>query len=413
MPCRPVFARAARGVMGALLLLTTACSLLGLEEPAPAPPAPAPGAKLVLQPASFADLPGWQADKVTEALPALLRSCDKLLRQTTGVAGKPQDWNAPCSALKNLPPGNETMARAALERWFQPWRATDNGNADGLFTGYYEADLRGSRTRHGRYTVPLYRRPADLVMVDLGDFRDSLKGQRIAGRVTDGKLKPYEDRRRIDAGSLAGKGLELVWLDDAVDAFFLHIQGSGRVVLEEGGEMRVAYDGQNGWPYVAIGRQMAADGKLDRDGITMQSIRAWLVANPGQAQATMQGNPSYVFFKPLEGDGPLGAQGVALTPGRSLAVDHSHIPYGLPVWLDVTDPEDGDKRLSRLMVAQDTGGAIQGPVRGDVFWGHGPQAENRAGLMKSRGGYWLLLPRTVTPPGAAAGQTSAPGGPAS
>lgn len=408
MPCRPVLDRATHVVAGALLLLTTACSWLGLGE-APAPPPVSPqGQKLVLQPAAFTDLPGWQDDRVAEAQLPLLKSCEKMGRQTTGVAGRPMDWDAPCAALKNVPLGNDAALRATLERWFQPWHATDNGNADGLFTGYYEAELRGSRTRHARFATPLYRRPADLVMVDLGDFRDSLKGQRIAGRVSDGRLKPYDDRRRIDAGSLAGKGLELVWLDDPVDAFFLQIQGSGRVLLDDGSVMRVGYDGQNGWPYAAIGRQMAATGKLDSDGITMQSIRAWLAANPAQAQATMEGNPSYVFFKAMDGDGPLGAQGVALTAGRSLAVDHTFIPYGVPVWLDVTDPQDDDKRLSRLMVSQDTGGAIQGPVRGDVFWGYGAQAEQRAGVMKSRGGYWLLLPRTVNPAAVAPAASSGP-----
>jgi membrane-bound lytic murein transglycosylase A len=226
-----------------------------------------------------------------------------------------------------------------------------------------------------------------------------MKGERIAGRVIDGRLRPYEDRARIEGGALKGRDLEMVWVDDAVDAFFLHIQGSGRVVMEDGSVMRVGYAGQNGHPYVAVGRELIARGVLTKENVSMQSIREWLRANPGEAAGLMNKNPSFVFFRPLDGEGPQGAQGVALTPGRSLAVDRSFVPYGLPVWLDAQDPLDGAARLRRLMVAQDTGGAIRGPVRGDVFWGHGDDAELRAGKMKSPGRYHLLIPRTVTPIG--------------
>jgi membrane-bound lytic murein transglycosylase A len=247
--------------------------------------------------------------------------------------------------------------------------------------------------------VPLYRKPDDLVMVDLGEFRENLKGERIAGRVIDGRLRPYEDRTRIEGGALKGRDLEMVWVDDPVDAFFLHIQGSGRITLEDGSVMRVGYAGQNGHPYIAVGRELIARGVLTKENVSMQSIREWLHANPGEASGLMNKNPSFVFFRPLDGEGPLGAQGVALTPGRSLAVDRSFVPYGLPVWLDAQDPLDGAARVRRLMVAQDTGGAIRGPVRGDVFWGHGADAELRAGRMKSPGRYYLLIPRTVIPMG--------------
>ncbi len=233
--------------------------------------------------------------------------------------------------------------------------------------------------------------------MDLGDFRENLRGERIAGRVVDGRLKPMEDRAAISSGALRGRNLELVWVDDPVDAFFLHIQGSGRVVMDDGSVKRVGFDGQNGHPYVAVGRELIARGAMAREQVSMQSIRAWLKANPGEAQALMNANPSYVFFRPLGGEGPEGAQGVVLTPGRSLAVDRNFVPYGVPVWLDAEDPLDPAARVSRLMVAQDTGGAIRGPVRGDVFWGHGADAEERAGRMRSRGTYWLLLPRTVAP----------------
>jgi len=313
--------------------------------------------------------------------------------------GTVADWVAPCRALAAVPAGSDPAARAFLEEWFRPFLAGNHGDAEGLFTGYYEAELRGSRTRKGDYQTPLRRRPSDLVMVDLGEFRDGMKGERIAGRVVDGRLRPYEDRKAIEAGALKEPGLDLVWVDDPVDAFFLQIQGSGRVTLDDGSVMRVGYDGQNGHPYFAIGRELVARGALTKDEVSMQSIRAWLDANPDQAKGVLHMNPSYVFFRVLDGEGPIGAQSVPLTPGRSLAVDPRFVAYGTPLWLDAEDPLDARARVRRLMVAQDTGGAIRGPVRGDVFWGHGEEAELRAGKMKSKGRYWLLIPRTAAPVG--------------
>lgn len=383
------------GMLAGLVLLSlSACAPRPVEEP------PAP--KLVLSPADFGDLPGWRADKVAEAVPVLARSCDRLVRQPAdralgpdGAMGTIGDWIEPCRALKSVPAGNDAAARAYFEQWFTPVLASNNGDAEGLFTGYYEASLRGSKTRQGPYQTPLRRRPADLVMVDLGEFREGLKGERVAGRVVDGRLRPYEDRQAIEAGKLPEKGLELVWVDDPVDAFFLHIQGSGRVKLDDGTELRVGYAGQNGHPYVAIGRELIARGALTKEEVSMQSIRAWLDANPAEVAGVLHKNPSYVFFTQLDGEGPVGAQGVALTPGRSIAIDRSFVAYGTPLWLEAEDPLDAGARLRRLMVAQDTGGAIRGPVRGDFFWGHGEEAERRAGKMKSKGRYWLLIPRTA------------------
>jgi len=361
------------------------------------PETPPPPDALTVTPAAFAELPGWTADNVAEALPALSLSCDKLrslpANRDLGIGGTVGDWQAPCAALAAVPAGNTEAARAYLETWFTPLAASNNGERQGLFTGYYEPELRGSKAKEGHYAVPLYRRPKDLVQVDLGLFSDKLNGERIAGRVVDGHLKPFENRERIEGGALAGKGLELLWVDDPVEAFFLQIQGSGRVALDDGRVLRVGFDGQNGHKYVPIGRELVARGALEKDRVSMQAIRAWLKAHPEEATAVMNLNPSYVFFRELAGDGPNGAQGVPLTPGRSLAVDRKFLPLGLPVWLDAEDPLDGAKRLRRLMVAQDTGGAIRGPVRGDVFWGHGDEAEERAGRMKSKGRYWLLVPK--------------------
>ena len=264
-----------------------------------------------------------------------------------------------------MAPGAE---RLFFERHFRPWLATAGGSAQGLFTGYYEPVLAGSRSAGGAFGYPLYRMPEG------------------------GEALP--ERAAIDAGALAGRGLELVWLADPVAAFFLHIQGSGLIALAEGGTMRVGYAGRNGHPYRAIGRDLVAQGALTADEVSLQTIRAWLHAHPDKAFATMAANPSYIFFRELEGPGPVGAQGVPLTAGRSLAIDDELLTYGLPVWLD-TVPPDG-RAWRRLTVAQDTGAAIRGAIRGDIFFGSGDAAEGLAGGMKSQGRAWFLLPQAAT-----------------
>ena len=370
---------------------------LALAACAGKPPPP----KLVLIPASFSDLVGWQADRQGEALTTLLKSCASRLKFAEndavgpeGIAGKVADWRPPCTAAISVDPQDAAAARGYFETWFRPYRVADNTETEGLFTGYYEPELAGARTRGGEFQTPLLKRPPDLVMAELGDFKPDLRGERIAGRVVNGRLRPYEKRAEIEAGALDSMNLAFLWVGDPVAAFFLQIQGSGRVDLPGGGMVRVGYDGQNGWPYVAIGRVMAERGLLDKDAATMQGIRAWLAAHPAETKGILDSNPSYVFFRELRGDGPIGSEGVTLTPGRSLAVDRTFLPLGAPVWLDAAD---GGERVQRLLVAQDTGGAIRGPVRGDVFWGHGAEAERRAGTMRARGGYFLLLPKTVVP----------------
>lgn len=364
-----------------------------------APPVPTGTARLT--PVDFAALPGWTADGHDEALVAFGRSCARLaglepsLPIGPAVFGRAGDWQTVC---RDLPPAQagDALGRGFFERNFQPVALSDGSLSEGLFTGYYEPELRGSRTPGGPNRTPLLQRPADLVTVDLAWFRDAWRGERIAGRVAaDGSLQPYETRAQIDAGALDGRAVPLVFVDDPVDAFFLHIQGSGRVRLAEGGEMRVGYAAQNGHAYVPVGRVLVARGQLAREAVSMQSIRAWMAGNPAGATELMAANPSYVFFRELTGPGPLGSEGVALTPGRSLAVDRSHVALGVPVWLDAEDPLTPDVRVARLLVAQDTGGAIRGVVRGDVFWGAGEDAAARAGRMRSSGRLWVLLPRPV------------------
>ncbi len=358
---------------------------------------------LVLSQADYDDLPGWRKDRHTAFLAAFNRSCGRILKRDPqrmfgpeGVGGVYGDWQPVCRAALALENPNNEVVRAFLERWFLPWQSRAGRVKRGMFTGYYEISLNGSRQRHGPYQTPLRRKPADLVMVNLGEFRQDFSGHRLAGRIVNGYLKPYEDRASIMSGALPHDAdLALVWVDSPIDAFFLHIQGSGMVSLAEGGHLRVGYDGQNGHPYYAIGRELIKREELLRDEVSMQSIRAWLEAHPERAKEIMNMNPSYVFFTELSGDGPLGAEGLVLTPGRSLAVDRSKVPYGLPVWVDLDPPVAGEPPVRRLMVAQDTGGAIRGAVRGDVFWGHGPRAEYLAGQMKSEGRYWFLLPKSI------------------
>ena len=391
------------GLRSLLALLLAGCAVVPPHPPAVSPPAAPPAQTvaphLTLSRAGFDDLPGWAADDPALAVPALLRSCRALAAGfASGIAGSAADWQPLCATAAALPAGDSVAARRFFEAGFTPWRAGNGGERDGLFTGYYEIALKGSRHPSARYSVPLYHRPADLISVDLGQFRQALKGQRIAGRLQGNRLVPYDDRAAIEAGSLDRRGLAFLWVDDPVDAFFLAVQGSGRVTLPTGAVIRVGYDGSNGRPYVSIGHVLAQTG-VPVDQISLAYLRQWIKAHPADGRALMDRNPSYVFFREMTGDGPLGSEGVALTPGRSLAVDPAFIPYGVPIWLDTTDPVNAGGRLQRLLVAQDTGGAIKGPVRGDIFFGFGPDAERHAGEMKGRGTWWLLLPKSVEPPG--------------
>ncbi len=356
---------------------------------------------LTLQETSFEKLPGWESDRLADAVAPLQKSCARILKKDAtadfgagGFAGTAAAWQELCGKLPEAKSVNPDAARAFFEENFTPYEIHGKKGREGLFTGYYEPVLNGSRKKRGAYKIPLYGRPDDLIKVNLGDFRPGLKGETIMGRVQDKNLIPYHTRAEIEKGALKKKRKEIIWVDSAVDAFFLHIQGSGQVRLKDGSIVRVGYAAENGQPYVAIGRELIKRGALTKDTVSMQSIRDWLGKNPAQAAEVMNLNTSYIFFHKLTGkEGPLGAEGVPLTPKRSLAVDRKKIPYGVPVWLDIKDPA-----LQQLMIAQDTGGAITGAVRGDFFWGAGHEAAEKAGEMKSPGRAWLLLPKTVTPP---------------
>jgi membrane-bound lytic murein transglycosylase A len=347
----------------------------------PQPPTP------LFTPVAFDALPGWRQDDLRQAWPAFQASCRAL-------AAKP-DWQAACAAGRGVDGGDIEAIRAYFETYFVPnlVRAADGADS-GLITGYYEAALHGARKRGGAYQTPLYKVPDDLITVDLASVYPSLKGMRLRGRLSGKTVVPYATRAEIERAKIPGK--ELLWVDDPVEAFFLEVQGSGRVELDDGATVRVAYADQNGRPYKAIGRWLVEQGELTSAEATAQGIRAWIAAHPERRQELLNVNPSYIFFREERlADptvGPKGAQGVALTPGRSAAIDPAFLPLGAPLFLATTQP-GSDVPLQRLIVGQDTGGAIKGAVRADFFFGFGAQAADNAGKMKQRGQVWALLPK--------------------
>ncbi|MBF0129642.1 MAG: murein transglycosylase A, partial [Alphaproteobacteria bacterium] len=325
--------------------------------------------KVVLESSSYGSLPGWQEDAVADVLPALRRSCaamekmpGRLAIGDDGLAGTAADWGAPCRAAERVPAGDHDSARRFFEQWFDPYLVTNKGEAKGTFTGYYEIELKGSLGQGGAYQTPLLGKPKDLVSADLELFNPEWKQETVVGRVENGRFKPYPTRSGIEAGALAGVVAPVLWVDDPVDAFLLHIQGSGRVRLDNGQETRIGYAADNGHKFVGIGNIMVKRGLIPADQLNMPAIQSWMRAHPDEAREIQTENPRYIFFRLISGEGPIGAQGVALTPGRSLAVDPKFVPLGVPLWLDTTEPGGGP--LRRLVMAQDSGGAIKGPVRG-------------------------------------------------
>ena len=345
-----------------------------------------------LEAVSWADVSGWSDDDPRAAWEALLRSCSRLKSQAA--------WRDSCAQAEQVPASGS--ARNFFETHFIPYRvANADGSVQGLATGYYEPLLRGSRKKEGPYRFPLYAAPEDLLIIDLAEINPELKHMRLRGRLEGRRVVPYHPRAEIERGLPALAGKELLWVDDAVDLFFLQIQGSGRVRLATGELVRVAYADQNGQPYKSIGRYLVEQGELKLEQASMQGIKAWGAANPAKLDALLNQNPSYVFFREMPGAdsgqgsserGPLGALGVALTPERSIAVDPRHIPLGAPVFLATTWP-NSTQALTRLMLAQDTGGAIRGAVRADFFWGFGDAAGAQAGRMRQSARMWILLPR--------------------
>ena len=374
-----------------------------VEPPAPAPaviPAPvaplpeppqatqptAPLAANHLRRGAWTDLPGWRDDDPAAAWGALLISCSTLKAQEV--------WRPVCVAAAAMQRPNREQARRFFEARFTPYQLVQpDGGTEGLATGYYEPLLRGSRKQTARYRYPVYGVPDDLLTVDLPAFNAEPRDARARARIDGKRIVPYFDRAQIEAGTAPVRGREIAWVDDPVELFFLQIQGSGRLDLEDGSVMRVGYADHNGHPYRSIGRLLIDRGELTADRASMQGIKAWAQQNPDKLRAVLDHNPRYVFFRELPPGlgGPLGAQGVPLTPRRSIAIDPRFVPLGAPVFLASTWPLSA-KPLNQLMLAQDTGSAIRGAVRADFFWGYGNDAGREAGRMKQGLRMWLLLP---------------------
>lgn len=382
----------ARAALAAALLLLAGC---GSGEAAMRESPGTTAREGLRQSLSFAELDGWESDDQAAALAAFRRSCARILTlgedapldakgSDTAVYGVAGDWRPACEAAADVGPG-KAAARAYFETWFTPVRFPDGGEAP-LFTGYFEPETRGSLTEGGPYRTPILALPPA-----------------FAEARAEGKALPTraEIEDMVARGELRDQAL--VWLADPVDAFFLHVQGSGRVRLPDGRVLRLAFAAKNGRPYTSIGKLLIERGAIPRDEVSMQTIRAWLEAHPGEVKSLLRRNESYIFFKTLAGvapeAGPPGAEKVSLTPGRSIAVDRRFHPLGALFWLDsrFPEPEGGFAPLKRLMVAQDTGTAIRGAQRADVFWGADERAAEIAGRMKEPGELIALIPKDIAP----------------
>lgn len=403
-----------RKIQAALFLafsLLSACSLLPSGEPEPAvckpcascpacpptvvttPVPPSPFAR-TFRAASWADLPGWKDDDIAAAWSAFMQSCRGMASKSHGPA-----WKRVCDLARTADGKPDFNPRAFFEQNLQPYAVlTGDGESNGMITGYYEPLLRGSRTKVKGFEQPIRAVPDDLLTIDLSALFPELKDKRVRGRVEGNKVVPYWSRAEIGARGDRLPGKTLLYVDDAVELFFLQVQGSGRVKLTDGSTVRVNYADQNGHPYQSIGRVLVDRGELKLEEASMQGIQAWARANPARLDELLNANPSYVFFRenPNSKDGPAGALGVPLTPERSIAIDPRSVPLGAPVFLATTRP-NSVQAMNRLVMAQDTGGAIKGAVRADFFWGFGKAAGEQAGRMKQTGRLWVLLPPEAAP----------------
>ena len=366
-----------------------------------------PGIAAANQGVTFADLPGWADDDHGAAFEAFRRSCERLdfiaaERAETGKAPGPEDAASLSickQALKETAPLSNAAAQSFFERHFLPHPVSE-GAPKGLVTGYFEPELEGAREPSERFHVPVYAKPEDLVALFPDAHRAAHNHEISAGRQTADGVVPFATRQDIEKGALEGQGLEILYLADRFDAYIMHVQGSGRIVLPDGKVVRLAYAAKNGHPYTSIGRVLIDQGEITKEDMSLAALEAWVRGHPEKAEALMWHNRSYIFFReivPESADiGPLGGQSVALTPGRSLAVDASIHALGSPIWVEAQGLAHGGARdFRRLMVAQDVGSAIKGPERGDIFWGSGAAAGEIAGNTQHRCRFWVLRPRAA------------------
>lgn len=386
-----------------LLTVVTACVPPTVPPPAEVPPpvAPvavppevAPAEKVpTLSAAAWDELEGWTEDDPAVPFAAFLASC-RVLKNRNG-------WQQVCADAAALDPNDPLALRLFFESGFVPYRVRHaDGATTGMITGYYVPELTASRERSERFAWPLHGVPEDLLVIDLRSVYPELGDYRLRGRIEGRRVIPYWSRAEIDAGKGALDDNVLFWIENPVELFFMQIQGSGRLVFEDGSRVMVHYADQNGHPFRSIGKLLLERGEMSRDQMSMQNIKAWAAVNPERVKTLLAENPSYVFFSTLAGnpENPPGALGVPLTPGRSIAVDPRFIPLGVPVFLATSWPNSREP-LRRLVLAQDTGGAIKGAVRADFYWGAGNEAGALAGRMKQKGQMWVLLPVGMTPSG--------------
>lgn len=351
----------------------------------------------LLKPALWEDVDGLGQSKqnfsdLSLSWPAWMQSCSTLIN-------KPM-WQKVCNAATQLnsqtanKPSSEAIF-AYFKQNFSVYKTTNiDGTDSGLITGYYEPILRGSRFKSAKYPNPLYQVPTDLVTVELDSLFPELKYKRVRGRLVGNKLVPYYNRADIESDAAPLKGREFMYIDDIIDVFYLQVQGSGLVQLESGEQVHVGYADQNGMTYNSIGRLLVERGELTMANASMNGIKNWARNNPAKLRELLNSNPSYVFFRELPAGlpGPLGALGVPILAERVVAIDPKYVPLGAPVFLSTTEP-NSSKPLKRLMMAQDTGGAIKGGVRADFYWGDGNEAGAKAGAMKQAGKIWVFLPK--------------------
>ena len=322
-------------------------------------------------------------DGARRVLASFIASCPAATKRNdlSGLT-RNEDWARVCEAAGKWDPAN------AKSFFIDRFETVQVGTGAAFATGYYEPEIEGSRTQSSAYPVPIYRRPPDLVEIDLGAFNDGLKGRKLSGRIASGTMVPYADRGQIEDGALAGRGLEIAWAADRIEFFMFQVQGSGRLRLPDGTIMRLTYAGQNGRTYNSIGAFMRERAMLQPGQYTMQGVMAYLQANPDEGRAIMRENKSFVFFAELNGEGPLGSLNVVVKRQASVATDPMFVPLGAPVFLSM-DRADA----SSLWVAQDIGGAIKGANRFDTFWGAGEEAKRIAGGMTARGTAFVLVPK--------------------
>jgi len=367
---------------------------------------PIPSAAFLAEEVDMAKLPGWDQDKIIDALPALMKSCEKFKSKVPEtVIGEGEfartaaDWEYACAGIENVMDGEDL--RDLLENAFTAYQIEGlDGNPSGKFTGYYEAEMKGAMFYSPYFPYPVYGKPIDLVSrkvpVETKDPKKPYVMRQVTGRLKSGKIEPYPTRAEIEKGGIENLAPILFWVDDAVDLHIAHIQGSSQIILPDGKRVRIGYAGNNGHKFKGLGRILLDAKLIDPNKASMPEVRDWLHFYPRQAERLMWENPRYIFFRMIDGEGPIGAMGVPLTPRRSLAVDTRVIPMGAPVWLSTIDP-DGIA-IDQLMVAQDIGSAIKGAVRGDFFWGSGDIAFSKAGRMNSPGQYFVMIPTVKTMP---------------